>query len=976
MGSLSGWTGNILRIDLETGRAGTFRPDPELYRRFLGGRGLAGHFLAPESGRAWNDPALPLLLFAGPLSGCSVPASSQAVFLTRSPLTGTVGETIVNGPLAAAIKHAGLDGIILSGKCPRFSGIAVCGTEVDIRDADTLRRLTATARLKRLERFGPAVVCGPAAEKGIPFAELVGPPGAILGRGGVGLSLASKNLCFLAVRGNTPPRIARPDEFAKASTVLERLFHASPFLTGEFGIGRFGVPALFDLANKRSMTPTAAFRKTSFEHVSRCNAYALNKSLRAESSGCAGCPMPCFRLTPQGLPLPGFDALSHFTALLENPDPGEAFRAYRFCVEQGLDPVTAAAFLAFERQSEGAKERDRSIPEDLAHMMDAFASQDARDAHARPPAIKGLALPACDPRGACGLALAYAVSTTGADYGHAFPLSREVLRKPVAADRTRWNGKARLVKTGEDAIAAADSLTACRYSLAAASMEEYARILSAVTGEEFASRELLETGERIDFQERLVNARNGFSQSDDDLPRLFFEKSVSDAPQTPSLDRQAFLETRRRYYRIRGLDDRGLPDARKARKLGLEPLGQASVSRRSLSRPAPRPADAMIQELDHYAGKLVRQGLAADGSPLFAAKDDALCWNRHDPMGARFETVIRRLDLGSLLYAFPAEPYSSIVRFYAEQAKGAVTPRDCETRNFLHDIPVLSSTAAPDISGALSRRKAAILPGGRIVAAGAATPEQAYIVFSSVCFACFVDFFSMLLRKKRRAPLDPCESRALEAAISGLADYPSRPETLDRAPLRSDEQVLRAVDRAGKATVSSGLVDSFFGNISCRRNDRIFISRTSSSLDALSGDVDVCSLDGTDCTAITASSEYSTHRRIVTRTPFRFVLHGHPRFAVILSMDCRNRECAGMDSCYLHCPRERFFEDIPIVSGEPGTGPHGLDRTVPPAIRGRRGVMVFGHGVFTAGRKDFNIPFSNLLRIERACRDAYLGFWK
>ncbi|MDH3344408.1 MAG: rRNA adenine dimethylase, partial [Desulfobacteraceae bacterium] len=73
----------------------------------------------------------------------------------------------------------------------------------------------------------------------------------------------------------------------------------------------------------------------------------------------------------------------------------------------------------------------------------------------------------------------------------------------------------------------------------------------------------------------------------------------------------------------------------------------------------------------------------------------------------------------------------------------------------------------------------------------------------------------------------------------------------------------------------------------------------------------------------------------------------------------------------LKCPHDRPVRGIPIVSGEVGSGPHSLCNTVPEAIRNESGVIVYGHGVFTAGKTDFNQPFKNLIKIENNCREEY-----
>jgi len=181
-------------------------------------------------------------------------------------------------------------------------------------------------------------------------------------------------------------------------------------------------------------------------------------------------------------------------------------------------------------------------------------------------------LPGYDPRGAYGMALAYAQSTRGGCHLRAYPISFEILRKPVATDRFSFSGKARMIKGAEDLFAVVDSLTACPFVFLAASLEEYARIYTAVTGIESSADDLLTVGERIDYSERIMNFRNGFRGTDDDLPSRFFEEpGTGDGHlEIPPLDRAEFLQARAAYGRIRGLDDEGRPTRQKAAALGID----------------------------------------------------------------------------------------------------------------------------------------------------------------------------------------------------------------------------------------------------------------------------------------------------------------------------------------------------------------------------------------------------------------------
>jgi len=380
----------------------------------------------------------------------------------------------------------------------------------------------------------------------------------------------------------------------------------------------------------------------------------------------------------------------------------------------------------------------------------------------------------------------------------------------------------------------------------------------------------------------------------------------------------------------------------------------------------------MKQLLDKYARKLVAAGLANEGAPLLGGLDVELLWNRPDPACAELEKLFQGLAINSLLFAQPAEPYRSLVDYVALHAAGPIRPGDSETRTFMHEIPVIQAFTAEEMITALKRRRSVIIPGHGIVTWGTVSPEQAFVSFSSVCFACFVKFFADYLTHARAGRISEEERRMFQAAVARLTPFPQEPASLMAGPFASEAQVRRALSEAGRLTVEYGLVDSFFGNISYRFGNSLYISQTGSSLDELEGCIDPCPLDGSSCTAITASSEFVAHRELVLCTGMNAVLHGHPKFAVVLSMDCDRRHCGAREACHTRCPEKRLVGDVPIVSGEVGTGPYGLCHTVPAAMAERQGVIVYGHGVFTMGRRDFNEALANLLAVERMCREEYL----
>jgi len=408
----------------------------------------------------------------------------------------------------------------------------------------------------------------------------------------------------------------------------------------------------------------------------------------------------------------------------------------------------------------------------------------------------------------------------------------------------------------------------------------------------------------------------------------------------------------------------------------------------------------MERLVKRYADKLIIHGLCDErnGMPLLGGLDAELVWNREDPASEILEEVIAGLNINSILFARPSEPYFSILNYLVRQeldvdtdaggggddgdgnsdGGAAIRPEDTETRTFLHDIPISPEFDADSIVDALKRRKSVIIPDQGIVAFGTVSPEQAFVTYSSVCFAIFVKFLTDHLYA---AAVGVAGKRERKIALRAIADYKDSirgaddsmsSDKLRKGPFTDGAEVLQAMTTAGRLTVEHRMVDSFFGNISYRLGDVIYISQTGSSLDELSGNTCACPMDGSSCAGITASSEYTAHRDIYQITDNRAILHGHPKFCVIMSLFCENFDCGFRGQCHIKCPEKRFIGDIPIVPGEVGTGPFGLCHTLPPAIVGRRGVIVYGHGLFTVGRCDFTDALSNLVEIEKMCIDRYL----
>ena len=379
--------------------------------------------------------------------------------------------------------------------------------------------------------------------------------------------------------------------------------------------------------------------------------------------------------------------------------------------------------------------------------------------------------------------------------------------------------------------------------------------------------------------------------------------------------------------------------------------------------------DRLVQK---YVNKLNRQGLVSADTVLMGGLDDAFVWNRSDSQTSRLETLFSVLGINSFLIAMPSEPYAAIIRYLSQTCGEIIRPADSETRTFLHDIPVAETDDANELARHLKQRKGLVLKDGSIAAFGTVSPEEAFITFSSICFATYVKFMSDCLAAVRTGSIPAAAMQVLQQTLDRMAMPATDAPGLMSGPLNSEEKVYRAMSEAGRHTVAHRLVDSAFGNVSVLWNGVLYISQTGSSLDELESCIDPCPLDGSSSAGITASSEFTAHRRIYEETDADVVLHGHPRFCAILSLDCDDSACGVRGQCHTRCPRERFIGDIPIVPGEVGTGEFGLCNTVPRAMKGHRGVIVFGHGLFTAATSDFQVAMQNLFDIERECMAAFI----
>ena len=181
--------------------------------------------------------------------------------------------------------------------------------------------------------------------------------------------------------------------------------------------------------------------------------------------------------------------------------------------------------------------------------------------------VKGLELPAYDPRGFYGMSLSLATSNRGACHLKAYLVSTESLSTPFEIDRFTGKGKPGLTKLFQELTSTIDSMGVCIFTNFALNPFHYASMMSAVNGEKMDSKDLLKIGERIWNIEKLFNLRAGLNRKDDTLPsRLMNEPFTSGHSKGVKIDLDPLLDE---YYELRGWNNEGIPTNEKLEELDL-----------------------------------------------------------------------------------------------------------------------------------------------------------------------------------------------------------------------------------------------------------------------------------------------------------------------------------------------------------------------------------------------------------------------
>ena len=591
---MNGWCKQILEIDLSTQTHKVYPLDMEMARLFLGGRGLGLRLLwdlvGPEV-----DPLSPenvLIFTTGPITASGSQTSNRFNVSTKSPLTNGVMHSNSGGWWGMQFKRTGYDALIVRGKAETPVLVEITQEGVTFKDASQLwgKGVFETTESLNQNRNKRNVLCiGPAGENLVRIAGIMNDKERSLARGGAGAVMGSKNLKAIVVEGNEKNNPADPDQFKFMLYETGKVLKASP-LTSQ-ALPEFGTAVVMNVINEIGALPTRNFQQSQFEYADKISGEEITDTILVKNQACWACPITCTRITKtksgkegEG---PEFETAWAFGAQCGIDDLEAITEANYLCNDMGLDTISMGNTIgcAMELAEKGLIENPlgfgqadklQDLIRDTAHRRgfgDELAEGSYRMAekHGAPElsmSVKKLEMPAYDPRGMQGQGLVFATGNRGACHETGNMLGPEVLAIPRLIDRFATQGKAGIVSVHQNSAAVIDSLLYCKFTNLAVDVEFFARTLSAVSGENFTSDDLMMVGERVWNLERLYNLREGFGKVDDTLPKRMLDEPVTEGPSkgfTVKLD--TMLEE---YYAFRGWDQNGVPKPEKLKELSLE----------------------------------------------------------------------------------------------------------------------------------------------------------------------------------------------------------------------------------------------------------------------------------------------------------------------------------------------------------------------------------------------------------------------
>lgn len=601
-----GYNGSALIVDLGLWESRHMPLDEAVLRRFIGGTGLGAYLLYKHCPPAVEPlaPENPLIFVCSPLVGSRLTTSSKFAVLTKSPLTGFIGDSLSSSFMATELKNAGMDALIITGKSASPCLLSINDGEVEYLNASDLLGMTTSeterAVKERLGRRTRVACIGPAGENLVRFASVTNDGGRQAARTGPGAVMGAKNLKAIAVRGTQAVAVQDYDALNAIGKDLTRR-SLGPATEKYRTLGTMANVSVF---NRLGALPTHNFQQSTFDAADSVSAERFHQTHFVKNAHCANCTIGCEKVLvtdDDGKRAKGrmeYESAFALGPLVGVSDANAVIRASVMCDELGMDTISAGATIAWAME---CFEKGILTAADTGGVSLRFGSGDAllecvrligeregigkllaegslrasqivgQGSDAWAMQVKGLEMPGYEPRSLKTMALGLAVSTRGACHNRSSAYEADFSAK---VDRLEVDDRrGRIAAEGEDFSAVLDSLIWCKFLRKAFDdlYEESAEIYTHITGWDMSADDLRLAGERINNLKKQFNIREGWRRADDTLPpRVFQESLPTGVVAGVGLDKQDLDMMIQGYYRVRGWRKDGTIPMGKLQELELD----------------------------------------------------------------------------------------------------------------------------------------------------------------------------------------------------------------------------------------------------------------------------------------------------------------------------------------------------------------------------------------------------------------------
>jgi len=513
--------GKILNVDLSKRSIKVESTDEKIAKKYIGGKGYALYLLYQILKEKKDIDAFGgenVLIFAtGPGTGVvGFPSPGRYhVMALKSPLTGSIGSGNSGGSWGPSLKFAGFDAIIIKGISKEPVYLEIVDGKAELKDAAQLwgKNTFDTCRILKEGKNASVACIGPAGENKVLLSCIINDEHRAVGRTGLGAIMGSKKLKAIAVSGDNKVEVAKPEEYKKVSkNCLEKL--RKNHVTGE-ALPAYGTAILVNIINGVGALPFKNWQTGYNKEADKISGETMSKEYLIKKKACWGCVIACGRVTkvakgPYQVPYsegPEYEsiwALGNDTGVM---DFGAVIKANHICDELGMDPISLGSTIAcaMELNEKGYIKEEELQGIDLkfgnaAALVElvektaykdgfgkylALGSKKLAEKFGAPDlsmTVKGLEMPAYDPRAIKGIGLNYATANRGGCHVTGYTIAPEVVGIPEKIDPLTPDGKAQWVKIFQDLTCVVNSTVNCLFTTFAIGAGDYAELLSSVTG--------------------------------------------------------------------------------------------------------------------------------------------------------------------------------------------------------------------------------------------------------------------------------------------------------------------------------------------------------------------------------------------------------------------------------------------------------------------------------------------------------------